>query len=69
MTALTIATAAAATAVMYLAHNGSADANWPAICMQYTNFCQQISGAVVASFVAGVFLMSLVAVSAFALKN
>ncbi|PON62945.1 Casparian strip membrane protein [Trema orientale] len=69
MTALIISAAASAGAIMYLAHNGSVDANWIAICQQYTNFCQQITGAVVASFVAAVFLITMVAVSAFALKR
>lgn len=69
MTALTIAAAGATTAIMYLAHNGSTDANWLAMCQQYTDFCQQVTGAVVASFVAAVFLILLVAVSAFALKR
>ncbi|KAL5574967.1 hypothetical protein UlMin_016666 [Ulmus minor] len=69
MTTLTISAASAATAIMYLAHNGNAEANWIAICQQYTDFCQQITGAVVASFVAAVILIFLVTVSAFALKK
>ncbi|KAL5575924.1 hypothetical protein UlMin_017623 [Ulmus minor] len=55
--------------IMYLAHNGNADANWIAICQQFTEFCQQISGAVVASFVTAVILIFLVMVSAFALTK
>ncbi|XP_062082530.1 casparian strip membrane protein 3-like [Humulus lupulus] len=69
MTTVTIGAAGAASAIMYLAHNGSVDANWLAICQQFTDFCQQITGAVVASFVAAVILIALVAISAVALKR
>ncbi|PRQ32441.1 putative casparian strip membrane protein [Rosa chinensis] len=69
MIALVVAAAGASSAIMYLAHNGNLDSNWLAICMQYTNFCQGLSGAVVASFVAAVFFMLLVVNSTFALKK
>lgn len=64
-----MAAASAAAAVVYLAHNGSQDANWIAICQQYGDFCEVTSEAVVASFVAAVFLMCLIVVSAVALKR
>nr|P0DI41.1 RecName: Full=Casparian strip membrane protein 3; Short=VuCASP3 [Vigna unguiculata] len=67
--ALVIAAASAAAAVVYLAHNGSQDANWIAICQQYTDFCQVTSQAVVASFVAAVFLICLIVLSSVALKK
>ncbi|QCE09472.1 casparian strip membrane protein 3 [Vigna unguiculata] len=67
--ALVIAAASAAAAVVYLAHNGSQDANWIAICQQYTDFCQVTSQAVVASFVAAVFLICLIVLSSVALKR
>ncbi|KAF4371070.1 hypothetical protein G4B88_002999 [Cannabis sativa] len=69
MTTATIGAAGASSAIMYLAHNGSVDANWLAICQQFTDFCQQITGGVVASFVAAVILIALVAISAVALKK
>ncbi|KAG4996408.1 hypothetical protein AAZX31_10G070600 [Glycine max] len=68
---LTIATssAAAATAIVYLAHNGNQDSNWLAICNQFGDFCQAISGAVVASFVAVVLFVLLIVMCAVALRN
>ncbi|KAK7345306.1 hypothetical protein VNO77_15907 [Canavalia gladiata] len=68
---LTLATSsgAAATAIVYLAHNGNQDSNWLAICNQFGDFCQQISEAVVASFVAVVVLLLLVVMSAVTLPN
>ncbi|KAM6595716.1 hypothetical protein CsatA_006240 [Cannabis sativa] len=69
MATATIGAAGASSAIMYLAHNGSVDANWLAICQQFTDFCQQITGGVVASFVAAVILIALVAISAVALKK
>ncbi|KAL6183888.1 hypothetical protein ACLB2K_045298 [Fragaria x ananassa] len=67
--ALTLNTsaAAAAAAIVYLAHNGSSDANWLAICQQFTDFCQQTSGAVVSAFVAVVMFTVLILLSAVAL--
>ncbi|XP_028795537.1 casparian strip membrane protein 1-like [Neltuma alba] len=67
---LTLAAAggAASAAIVYLAHNGNDDSNWLAICSQFTDFCQATSGAVVSSFVAVVFFVVLVIVSALALQ-
>lgn len=70
MVALTTSAAGGAASIVYLAHNGNSDANWPAICQQFNDFCQEISGAVVASFLAVVVLMCLIVLSAFSLlKN
>ncbi|KAL4182579.1 hypothetical protein AMTRI_Chr11g150810 [Amborella trichopoda] len=69
MVALTTAAAGAAAAIVYLAHKGNTSANWIAICQQFDNFCQRISGAVVASFVAAVLFMFLVLLSAAALRR
>ncbi|KAL6205264.1 hypothetical protein ACLB2K_022526 [Fragaria x ananassa] len=69
MFALLISAAGASSTIVYLAHNGNLDSNWLAICMQYSNFCQTLSGAVVASFVAAVFFMMLVVNSTFTLKK
>ncbi|XP_043697905.1 casparian strip membrane protein 2-like [Telopea speciosissima] len=69
MVGITSAGAAAAAAIVYLAHDGNPNANWLPICRQFNSFCDQISGAVVASFVAAVILMLLVAMSALALRK
>ncbi|KAL4339841.1 hypothetical protein GQ457_08G011860 [Hibiscus cannabinus] len=69
--ALTLTTAAggAAAAIVYLAHNGNPNTNWLAICNQFGDFCQTVSGAVVASFITVVVLVVLVLLSGFALKK
>ncbi|CAI0391296.1 unnamed protein product [Linum tenue] len=69
--ALTLNAAAggAAAAVVYLAHNGNSSANWLAICQQFGDFCQKVSGAVVASFISAVALVFLVVLSGFALRR
>ncbi|KAM7262400.1 hypothetical protein ACFE04_000083 [Oxalis oulophora] len=69
--ALVLATSAgaAAAAIVYLAHNGNSNTNWLAICQQFGNFCQEASGAVVASLVAVVLLVFLVLISGLALKR
>ncbi|WOG98284.1 hypothetical protein DCAR_0417625 [Daucus carota subsp. sativus] len=67
MVTLTIAAAAAATAIVYLAHNGNSNANWLPICQQFNDFCQRVSGAVVASFIAALFLVFMIVFSGFAL--
>ncbi|XP_074369282.1 casparian strip membrane protein 1-like [Apium graveolens] len=67
MVALTTAAAAAATSIVYLAHNGNLNANWLPICQQFNDFCQRVSGAVVASFIAALFLTFMIVFSGFAL--
>ncbi|KAA8516766.1 hypothetical protein F0562_017036 [Nyssa sinensis] len=69
MVALATAAASSAAAIVYLAHNGNSSANWNAICQQFTDFCQSVSGAVVGSFVAVVIFVFLVVLSAFALRK
>ncbi|GJS03082.1 casparian strip membrane protein 1 [Tanacetum coccineum] len=59
--ALTTAAAGGAASIVYLAHNGNSDANWPAICQQFNDFCQEVSGAVVASFITVVVLIKVAA--------
>ncbi|KAJ6750005.1 hypothetical protein OIU85_000615 [Salix viminalis] len=66
---LNMAAAGAATAIVYLAHNGNSGANWLAICNQFGDFCQKSSGAVVASFIAAVVLLVLIVISALALRK
>ncbi|KAF5747784.1 casparian strip membrane protein 2-like [Tripterygium wilfordii] len=69
--AVVLATAAggAAAAIVYLAHNGNSNTNWLAICNQFGDFCQKVSGAVVAAFVAVVILVFMIMLSAFALRR
>lgn len=69
--ALTLTTAAggAAAAIVYLAHNGNPSANWLAICQQFGDFCQKVSGSVVASFITAVLILFLVVLSAMALRR
>ncbi|KAI6674054.1 hypothetical protein NL676_001960 [Syzygium grande] len=69
--ALTLATAAgaAAAAIVYLAHNGNPNTNWLAICGQFGDFCQKVSGAVVASLITVVVFVVLVVLSAVALRR
>ncbi|KAI3706502.1 hypothetical protein L6452_24290 [Arctium lappa] len=66
---LITAAASAAASIVYLAHNGNSNANWAAICQQFDDFCQRVSGAVVASFITAVIFMVLVVVSAVALRR
>ncbi|GMG98432.1 hypothetical protein Nepgr_000272 [Nepenthes gracilis] len=69
MVALTTAGAGAAAAIVYLAHKGNTSTNWVAICQQYGNFCQRVSGAVVASFIAALIFILLVLLSAVSLRR
>ncbi|KAK4762143.1 hypothetical protein SAY87_030027 [Trapa incisa] len=69
--ALTLTTAAGASgaAIVYLAHNGNQGANWLPICQQFGDFCQKVSGAVVASFIAAFLILLVVSLSAMALRR
>lgn len=69
MVAVTTAAASAAAAIVYLAHNGNSNTNWLAICQQFNDFCQRVSGAVVASFIGALIFMFLVVLSAVALRR
>ncbi|CAI9760854.1 unnamed protein product [Fraxinus pennsylvanica] len=60
---LTTSAASSSVAIVYLAHNGNSSANWLAICQQYGDFCQKISGAVLASFITVVLLVFMVQLS------
>ncbi|XAR60158.1 hypothetical protein NMG60_11033414, partial [Bertholletia excelsa] len=66
---LTEASAAAAASIVYLARNGNNNTNWVAICQQFNDFCQRVSGAVVASFIAALLFILLVIFSAVALRR
>ncbi|XP_027351213.1 casparian strip membrane protein 4-like [Abrus precatorius] len=69
MMGLITGAASSAAAIVYLGHNGSAEANWMAFCQGFTNFCQAASEAVVTSFVAALFFMCLLSLSALALRR
>ncbi|KAG9160452.1 hypothetical protein Leryth_008842 [Lithospermum erythrorhizon] len=69
MLVLATSTAAASTAMVYLAHNGNPNANWLAICNQFTDFCQQSSGAVVSAFITVALLIFMIMLSAIALRR
>lgn len=69
MMGLTTSAASATAAIVYLAHNGNSISNWNPFCQQFNNFCQQVSSAVVASFLAAALLLSLVVLSAIALRK
>ncbi|KAL2923695.1 Casparian strip membrane protein 3 [Bienertia sinuspersici] len=67
--ALISAGAGAAAAIVYLAHQGNSKINWVAICQQFGNFCQRVSGSVVGSFIAAFILIVLVIISALSLRK
>ncbi|KAL8259841.1 hypothetical protein R6Q59_027794 [Mikania micrantha] len=67
--ALTMAAASAAAAIVYLAHNGNPNTNWPALCQQFNDFCPRVSGAVVGSFLGVLILAVLVVLSAALLRR
>ncbi|KAL5545788.1 hypothetical protein UlMin_005475 [Ulmus minor] len=66
---LTTAAASAAAGIVYLAHNGNSSSNWLAICNQFGDFCQQVSGAVVSAFMCVVVFIFLILLSAMALRR
>ncbi|KAM7464499.1 hypothetical protein LguiA_032620 [Lonicera macranthoides] len=69
MMGLLTAGGSAAAAIVYLAHKGNASANWVAICQQFSNFCERISGSLIGSFGAIIVLMVLILLSAIALSR
>ena len=69
MVGMLTAAAAAAAAIVDLAHSGNIHANWVPICMQFHGFCQRTSGSVVASFLAVLVLIFLVILAAFAIRR
>ncbi|KAG7591614.1 Casparian strip membrane protein [Arabidopsis thaliana x Arabidopsis arenosa] len=69
MLALVSSGASAATATVYLAHEGNTTANWPPICQQFDGFCERISGSLIGSFCAVILLMLIVINSAISLSR
>ncbi|KAJ6317986.1 hypothetical protein OIU76_013519 [Salix suchowensis] len=68
MVELLTAAASAATVVVYLAHKGNASANWLAICQQFDNFCERISGSLLGSFASITMITLIIFASAVALS-
>jgi len=66
---LITASAAAATSIVYIAHNGNTGANWFAICQQYNNFCERISGSLVGSYIAVALFAILIILSVVAISR
>ncbi|CAN6901889.1 casparian strip membrane protein 6 [Brassica napus] len=69
MLALVSCGASAATATVYLAHEGNTTANWPPICQQFDGFCERISGSLIGSFCAVILLMLVVINSGISLSR
>jgi len=69
MVGMLTAAAAAAAAIVDLAHSGNIRANWVPICMQFHGFCQRTSGAVVATFLAVPVLAVLILMAACAIRR
>ncbi|RDX58493.1 hypothetical protein CR513_62188, partial [Mucuna pruriens] len=63
MLGLLTAAASAATGIVYIAHNGNPNANWFAICQQYNNFCERISGSLIGSYIAVALFIILILLS------
>uniref|UniRef100_A0A7N0UMV4 CASP-like protein n=1 Tax=Kalanchoe fedtschenkoi TaxID=63787 RepID=A0A7N0UMV4_KALFE len=64
-----MASAAAATSIVYLAHNGNSSTNWLGVCQQFTHFCQATSGAVVGSFIAVAIIALMLILSGVSLRK
>lgn len=69
MLGLVTAGASAAAAIVYIAHYGNPNANWFAICQQYNNFCERISGSLIGSFIAVALFIILILLSALAISR
>ncbi|KAI4386384.1 hypothetical protein MLD38_004319 [Melastoma candidum] len=66
MLAVLTSGASAAAAIVYLAHKGNSSANWFAICQQFNNFCERVSGSLIGSFVGVVLLILAIILSSMA---
>ncbi|KAF3431485.1 hypothetical protein FNV43_RR26216 [Rhamnella rubrinervis] len=69
MMALLTAAASAASGIVNLAHNGNSITNWFAVCQQFNNFCQRISGSLIGSFVGVVVFMVLIIIASVAISR
>ncbi|KAJ4728857.1 CASP-like protein [Melia azedarach] len=64
MASLVLAGCAAATAVGYIGRYGNNHIGWIAICDQFGKFCNRVTGSVILSYVAFLFLLILTVISA-----
>ncbi|KAJ4711371.1 CASP-like protein [Melia azedarach] len=69
MLALITAGASAAAAIVYLAHEGNASANWLAFCQQFDSFCERTSGSLIGSFGAMVVFILIIITSTVAISR
>ncbi|XP_027361527.1 CASP-like protein 7 [Abrus precatorius] len=69
MLGLLTAAASAAASIVYIAHYGNPNANWFAICQQYNNFCERISGSLIGSFIAVALFIIIILLSALAISR
>ncbi|KAG6651085.1 hypothetical protein CIPAW_06G087000 [Carya illinoinensis] len=69
MMALLTAGASVAAAIVYLAHNGNASANWFAYCQQFNSFCERTSWSLIGSFGGIIVFMLLIITSAVAISR
>ncbi|GMI99888.1 CASP-like protein 1A1 [Hibiscus trionum] len=69
MLALVTAGASAAASIVYLAHEGNANANWSAVCQQLDSFCERTSGSLIASFASAFVLILVIISSAIAISH
>ncbi|KAL8172355.1 hypothetical protein V2J09_024159 [Rumex salicifolius] len=60
---------AATAAIIYVARNGSARANWYSVCQLFGSYCDRISGALIGSVVAVAVLLLLILFSALAISR
>ncbi|XP_028761957.1 casparian strip membrane protein 1-like [Neltuma alba] len=61
--------AAAATAIVEVAHHGNPNTNWFPICQQYNSFCERVSGTLIGSFIAVIVLLILILISAVSISR
>ncbi|OVA12195.1 Uncharacterized protein family UPF0497 [Macleaya cordata] len=66
---LLTAAASAAPAIVYLAHEGNARANWFAIWQQFNSFCERISGSLIGSFGGIVMFILIILFSSIAISR
>ncbi|KAE8657424.1 hypothetical protein F3Y22_tig00116995pilonHSYRG00083 [Hibiscus syriacus] len=69
MLALVTAGASTAASIVYLAHEGNANANWSAVCQQLDSFCERTSGSLITSFISAFVLMFVIVSSAIAISH
>ena len=69
MLGLLTAGASAAAAIVYIAHYGNPGANWFAVCLQFSDYCQQASGSLIGAFGTMVLFIILIIISAVVISH